>query len=119
VADVLMVRPAGVPEGWERGSLWNTAAAIPNVLVMVDPEGKLSAQLGALTSGQSYAFDSTGRLLFSGGITPARGHMGDSEGVDAIHALLLGQAPARQTSPVFGCPLNAPATQPATQGNSR
>jgi hypothetical protein len=118
-ADVLMVRPEGLPEGWERGSLWETAAAIPNVHVIVDPEGKFSAELGALTSGQSYAFDSTGRMLFSGGITPARGHMGDSAGSDAIHSLLLGQSPARQTSPVFGCPLNAPANPAATQGNSQ
>ena len=44
-ADVLIVRPAGTPDGWERGDLWKQAAAIPSVHVFSDPDGNLSAQL--------------------------------------------------------------------------
>jgi hypothetical protein len=87
------------------GELWSTAAAIPDVSVIADPDGKLASDLGAQTSGETYAFDSTGKLLFSGGITPARGHMGDSAGRRALEAILTRQTPTQTTSVVFGCPL--------------
>lgn len=106
-AYVLMIRPAGTTEGFERSGLWEDAAAIPFVTVMSDPGGRLATRLGAQTSGQTYAFDSAGKLLFAGGITPARGHMGDSAGVDALSAILMQEAPGATRTAVFGCPLNA------------
>jgi hypothetical protein len=102
---VLIVRPQGTPRGWEQGDLWKSAAAIPGVNVMSDPDGQMASQLGAFTSGQTYAFDSQGRLLFSGGITSARAHMGDNAGVDSISAIALQQEPLQTTTPVYGCPL--------------
>jgi hypothetical protein len=45
-------------------------------------------------------------LLFSGGITPARGHEGDSAGSDAIVELVKGRIPSNVIrEPVFGCTL--------------
>ncbi len=108
-ACILMVRPAGMDDGAEHGDLWNAASAIPGASVISDPEGRLAAQLDAHTSGQIYAFDSTGALLFSGGNTPARGHMGDSAGNDALTAILSNASTSTHRSPVFGCPLDQPA----------
>lgn len=104
-AYVLMIRPDGTPDGFERGTLWDMAAAIPSVTVIADPGGRLASRLGAETSGQTYAFDSEGKLLFAGGITPARGHMGDSTGADALKAILLRETPRATRTEVFGCPL--------------
>jgi hypothetical protein len=114
-AYLLMVKPADAPDRWEVTDLWNQTRDIPGVVVMLDRDGVYSRQLGAQTSGQVFAFDSTGRALFSGGITPARGHMGDSAGSDAVAALLSGRQTARQTAPVFGCALNSPS-QPSVPG---
>jgi hypothetical protein len=104
-AYVLIVRPQGTPPGWEQGSLWKSAVAISGVTVISDPDAQMSSRLGAFTSGQTYAFDSTGRLLFSGGITSARGHMGDNVGADSINAIAMQQKPQQTSTPVFGCPL--------------
>ncbi len=104
-AYVLMIRPDGMPNGFERGTLWDMAEAIPSVTVVVDPGGRLASRLGAETSGQTYAFNFEGKLLFAGGITPARGHMGDSAGADALTAILLRGAPRAARTEVFGCSL--------------
>jgi hypothetical protein len=50
-------------------------------------------------------YDAAGRRLFSGGITPARGHQGDSFGRRRILALLSGSTTDRAESPAFGCAL--------------
>jgi hypothetical protein len=104
-AYVLMIRPEGTPDGFERGALWDMAAAIPSVTVIADPAGRLSSRLGAETSGQTYAFNPQGKLLFAGGITPARGHMGDSAGAEALTAILLRETPRAARTEVFGCSL--------------
>ncbi len=67
---VLFVRPAGVPAGWERTALYEAAAAVPGVAVVVDDGGRAAAAFGATTSGQAALYDPAGRLLFAGGLTP-------------------------------------------------
>jgi hypothetical protein len=106
---VVMLRPAGSPDGWERTDLWDTASAIPGVSVTSDPGGLETRRFGAATSGQALLYAPDGRLLFAGGITESRGHRGDNAGRDAIAALVLGEAaaPAKTaTTPVYGCPLS-------------
>jgi len=104
-AHVLFVLPSGVSEGWERGASWDSIARVPGVLVHVDDGGREAARFGAFTSGQTVLYDAHGQLRFSGGITPARGHEGDSAGADAVVAVVQGAAPAAPRTPVFGCSL--------------
>lgn len=104
---VLVVRPEGTREGWERTDLWRSSEAIPGVAVHVDPHGDLAARFGARASGHALLFDGNGALLFSGGITSERGHEGDSAGQDAVLAALAHES-SRSSSPVFGCPLRRP-----------
>ncbi len=104
-ATALFVRPAGMPLGWEQTDLWTSAAAIPGVTCLTDAGGVEAARFGAVTSGQALLFDPAGRLRFRGGITPGRGHAGDSGGADAVLAVVRGEAPAAEQAPVFGCPL--------------
>jgi hypothetical protein len=104
-AYVVFIRPSGVPGDWAQTDLWRTAAAIPDVIVERDDDGREAALFGAETSGQTLLYGADGRLLFSGGTTGARGHPGDNLGRATILALLNREDPHRANSPVFGCPL--------------
>jgi hypothetical protein len=72
------------------------------------------------TSGQAFLYDAWGHLLFSGGITAARGHIGDNMGRRSVASLVSGKPSALTSTPVFGCPLiedhkTARSAEPACQ----
>ena len=104
-AFVLFLKPRQSGTDWEDTELRRTAAAIPGVTVLSDVDGVEARRFGAETSGHTLLFDRDGRLLFSGGITEFRGHVGDNTGVRAIESLIDGRAPARTATSVFGCAL--------------
>ena len=105
-ARVVFWLPRGAPEGWDSGDLWTSAARIPGVLVVRDVEGREASRFAAGTSGEAILYDREGRLLFAGGITPARAHEGNSFGQERIAALLTTGAADRADAPVFGCALD-------------
>ena len=100
---VLLSRPSDTEPGSERTDLWHAAAEIPGVEVLSDDHDVQSAAFGAAVSGQTLLYDPQGHLMFSGGITAARGHSGDNAGSSAVLARLTGAVPAVTTTPVFGC----------------
>jgi hypothetical protein len=104
-AKVIFLRPGDVGSDWEATDLWERASAIPGVTTVRDDEGVEAARFRATTSGATVLYDAKGRLLFSGGITSARGHEGDSFGVRRISSLLLTGAADRGNAPVYGCSL--------------
>jgi hypothetical protein len=101
---VLFYKPKDSPEDWVLTDTWRSAFAIPGVVVAEDKEGVEAKRFGAKTSGSVVLYDATGRLLFSGGITAARGERGANDGSRAILALLE-KSSAPEKSPVFGCPI--------------
>jgi hypothetical protein len=104
-AIVVFTIPDGVPAGWEKGDLWNAAVTIPGLRVIRDLGGREAHQFDVQGSGHVLLFASSGKLLFSGGITATRGHEGDNVGLTAIVSFILhGHASVSQT-PVFGCSL--------------
>jgi hypothetical protein len=107
-ATVLFVRPADQIAGWEKGSLWKAANAIPNVQTFCDAGGLEARRFLAATSGQTFLFDPSGKLIFRGGITDGRGHEGDNAGSDAIEDLVHGKTSKISQTPVFGCELFDP-----------
>lgn len=104
-ARVLFVKPPDFADDWEKTDLWASAAAIPGVTVSVDEEGAEARRFGSHTSGQVVLYGADGSLLFSGGITSARGHAGDNAGRSALAALLAGDQTGVNQTPVFGCPI--------------
>ena len=98
---LLFVAPPTVADDWVRASLWQSASGIAGVRVTRD-DGTEARRFGARVSGQVLAYDRDGRLQFSGGITPARGHEGDNAGRSAIADMLAGRAHPASTF-VFGC----------------
>lgn len=102
-------KPQTQSKEWAIGRLWQMAQNIPGVEILLDEGGLEAAQFDAKTSGQTFLFDSSGKLVFNGGITSARGHMGDSVGRDTIIAFAeTGKILTPKTS-VFGCSLKNPA----------
>jgi hypothetical protein len=102
---IVFVIPSGVAPGWEQGDLWNAANALPGVRVVRDIDGVESLRFHVKGSGHALLYDQTGRLVFSGGITPSRGHEGDNRGRSAIvDYIRTGHTVVNQT-PVFGCSL--------------
>jgi len=102
---VLVLRAPSTPPGWEEGDIGRLAADVPGVHVEVDAGGVEAARFGAKTSGHVLLYDAGGRLLFSGGITGARGHAGDNLGRARVASLLATGTADRADSPVFGCAL--------------
>jgi hypothetical protein len=109
-AYVLFLAPKDYPTTWVKSELWKSAAAIPGVQTFLDPDGSEARRFHATTSGGVAIYNSTGTLVFSGGITPSRGHFGDSVGLDSALASLSESATKPCRSAVFGCPLFEPST---------
>ena len=81
------------------------AEAIPGVRVIIDRDAHRALEFPAQTSGQTLLYDARGRLVFSGGITAARGHEGPNQGIKVIRQTLNRGEAAGQRTPVFGCGL--------------
>lgn len=108
-AHVLFFAPAQTDELWWKTDLWEKAAAIPGVTPHLDRGGSLQRAFGATTSGTVVVYDEQERLRFRGGVTAARGHVGENVGRRSLIALMdAGEEEALAETPVFGCPLRAP-----------
>lgn len=102
---VVFFEPEGADEAWRDSALWRRAESLRGAAVVADRGGRWTAAAGAMTSGIAGLYGVDGRLLYWGGLTPSRGHEGDSIGIDAVSAALRGdRAHARQGS-VYGCPI--------------
>ena len=106
-AYVLVLKPEGLPEGWEKTDILISAQRIPGVQTLSDQGGTEAARFGAATSGQGMLFDESGHLLFNGGITQGRGHIGENEGFRRIASLVQTGRSDKNSSLVFGCALAA------------
>lgn len=103
--------PPGAPPEWRETSVVKRARQSTGIRVIVDRDASLTNQFQVQTSGHVLLFDANGRKQFSGGITSLRGHEGWSAGHDAIAARVQNQPTNKLTTPVFGCPLFAPAAR--------
>jgi hypothetical protein len=111
----LFVDLPGLPGPVEKSDLWQRASRIRGIDVRRDPAGAETRRFGARTSGETRLYSADGHLRFSGGITAARGHVGDNPGQAAIVSLIAHQTSAATPirTPVFGCALwDEPAGKP-------
>ena len=102
---LLFYQSSKFDSSWKETLLWKKTHQLKHVIILEDINGKIAKKFKAATSGQTVLYSPTGKLLFNGGITPARGHEGDNAGREAIIALLSQKSVPRHTSFVFGCPL--------------
>jgi hypothetical protein len=102
---VLINDAPGALPGWDSTSTVTRARQVPNATIVLDRDGAEARRFGATTSGHVVVYDAAGTLQFSGGITGARGHVGDNEGLRSVVALLRGDRASRSMHPTFGCGL--------------
>jgi hypothetical protein len=105
---VVFFKPKHRSEDWVKDQLWTRTMDIPGLQAIIDEDGAEAARFGVHSSGQVFLYDSKGTLVFHGGITSARGHMGDNAGRDAILAFVESGKPKLPATPVFGCTITNP-----------
>jgi hypothetical protein len=105
LATVLVLKPDGTGADFAETDLVARAREIDGVRVVVDEGGREAERFKAKTSGDTIVYSPRGELLFHGGITLARGHMGDNAGRRRITELVRTQTSDKLDAPVFGCPL--------------
>ncbi len=109
VTYVIFLHPENMPMDWHQTALWARVRSIPGVSVVDDMGCVLTRRFGVATSGEAYLYSASGKLLFAGGITRARGHSGDNPGNAAILSLVSNGAESSEATSsccsVFGCPL--------------
>lgn len=102
---IVFTLPEGVPPDWEKGDLLGHASRIPNARIFLDQGGSESRRFAVQGSGETLLYSPAGSLLFHGGITPSRGHEGESPGKSAIADFVLRGGSTIRQSPAFGCSL--------------
>jgi hypothetical protein len=108
---VLFIQPKKEASSWHETDLWRKANALPGAIVRVDENGREAARFGAATSGHVFLYSNAGRLMFSGGITAQRGHVGANSGREAILSLVNSGVKQRDATPVYGCGVAEPQGQ--------
>jgi len=107
-ASVLVFRPSAAASNWERTDLYDRLARFPDVRVKLDMDGKEAERFQVFTSGTVLLFDESGRLLYSGGLTKARGMSGENQSTREIAQAIKANGDGIFTRSVFGCDLFNP-----------
>ncbi|WP_220498247.1 TlpA family protein disulfide reductase [Rhodopirellula sp. JC639] len=95
--------PGDQQDTWIESRTTTALSKLASSQVVVDRGGKLCKRFGVFVSGQVLLYDGEGRLSFSGGITPYRGHEGDSpSSLDLLKRINTSHDDCGSW-PVFGC----------------
>jgi hypothetical protein len=105
---VIVLHPEGASGDWEKSGTLNAARHLRDVRIVTDTDGVEADRFGAATSGQVVLYDAQGRLQFSGGITGARGHVGENTGEARVISIVNTGTADKHEHEVFGCGLHDP-----------
>lgn len=97
--------------------LWREVAKGANLHATID-SGAETSLFHPRISGEIFAYDAAGTLVYHGGITPSRGHVGDNLGAERLLARLNEDSAGTQPPdifPAFGCALGSPETAALTE----
>lgn len=102
---VILLAPVDAAEDRVGENIESLVRSLPGVQVVIDADGVEARRFHVKTSGHVLLYDTHGQLLFSGGITDARGHAGESVGRRMVLAWLKGKTQEQRSAPVYGCSL--------------
>ncbi len=101
-------RPEREADAWAHSASWKAASAIPGATVATDPQGRLAERAGAVASGHVVLSAPNHHVVFEGGVTLTRGHIGPSPGGESILSWVLGGS-GLDHAPTLGCPIRGAA----------
>lgn len=105
-AYIVFVIPSQKMDEWTRAALVQAASGTTGVQALIDRDGVQTKFFNAHTSGETFLYDREGHLVFHGGITGSRGHIGDNRGRSFILRIVAGEGPNILAKTfVFGCGL--------------
>ena len=102
---VVFAVTAAQEEAWRDTRLVREARNIQSARIVFDRDGVESGRFECSVSGQILLFAPDGQMLYSGGITAARGHEGINGGQEAFEYQLAHPDSPAISFPVFGCGL--------------
>jgi hypothetical protein len=112
-ATLVSTVPESQLHAWAQTRLLSEAVRVPGLRIETDVDGVEARRFGSTTSGYVVAYSPDGRLRFAGGITAARGEIGDNYGLSALEKAAAVVSADYSTTPVFGCELFHPRVPPA------
>jgi len=104
----VLVLPTGTDESFAQDPVIDLLEREYQHRPILDHEGREAELFGARTSGQAYAYSLGGRLLFCGGLTPARGQTGYTPSLHKLRTSLQHRVSEPVSCTVFGCSLQNP-----------
>ncbi len=102
------------PDHYDRSEL-ACNAALQSLKQQLDAEhlfddGTEIANFAAATSGQCLLYSPSGTLIFSGGVTSSRGHLGGNAGLSTLLRQIHSPESDAEVFPVFGCSIQSQTT---------
>ncbi|QEG20794.1 hypothetical protein [Mariniblastus fucicola] len=104
-------RPESAPDSWIESSSTAILRKFEGTVIDPDAEASVSRQFGARVSGHVFVYDGNDKLVFSGGITPGRGHEGYCEASLQFVRSVNGATTESTQWPIFGCEINRVAEE--------
>lgn len=102
-AQAIFVQLPGFTDEEMKDETWERAGRVPGLERRLDAGGVEARRFAAVVSGYTVLYDAAGRLLFDGGITGSRGHVGANTGRNSVIGFLRdGRADVDRTR-AFGC----------------
>ncbi|MCC9601701.1 hypothetical protein LOC67_14170 [Stieleria sp. JC731] len=96
-------QPDNAPSNWLKKRSTETLNRITSTKVIIDTNGKIAGSLGVKTSGHCIVYSKARGVIFSGGLTPLRGHEGTGPSLTQFTHCINDQDEPFTEWPVFGC----------------
>ncbi|MBC7537712.1 MAG: hypothetical protein H7281_02735 [Bacteriovorax sp.] len=100
---IFFYHPKGTEPGWTSGDSKDLSLKLKMTEVYDDRGGEIARRFGAMTSGQVMVYNPDGKLVFAGGITESRGHIGSNPGTRSIASVVTKGVPIISNQNTFGC----------------
>lgn len=99
----VLFRNVSADKEWLSGELYESALKTKGLTVAIDDNGDEAKRFGAHTSGHTVLISTDKSIVFSGGLTPMRGHPGETEGKAFLRQWNQSRKPASLITEIFGC----------------
>ncbi|MDA8792481.1 hypothetical protein N9N67_04500 [Bacteriovoracaceae bacterium] len=100
---IIFTMPKEKEKEWINSALVKEVKEAGSIQLIFDQSSEEFKRFDAKTSGQAFLFSPSKDLLFNGGITDSRGHIGYNQGEDFIINTLNKRGLASKDVDVFGC----------------